>query len=349
MYPGPVHFKSVESVGQLERMRLQEWPDNDLDTSLIPSKNVPKGKRAEEVEDPQGYDWEDFFEECSIARREYKIQENDLVFLITDRRNYLNWFGGVSPSRTNYFVQSSHWNLFFGADLDKRFPVAYEIAIWLIRYLMFDRREDILEATHKQPRGCANDFCQDKQEIILKMRTGDLCNSCMQILHQRNVSPLIANQLFSIMDGIRAHMMFRERSKLLRKPSRVEVRGITKRIFLTDLGDLELNFNPKERTIYLFYLAHPEGIRLPELQDYRQEIMGYYQCITHQDAPEQIHRAVDLLLNPAENNIHEVLSRIKLKLKNAVGPDLLEYYNIMGISGEVKRISLNREFVSYKK
>lgn len=34
----------------------------------------------------------------------------------------------------------------------------------------------------------------------------------------------------------------------------MEIRGFMKRIFLKDLGDLEIQLNPKEKTIYLMLL-----------------------------------------------------------------------------------------------
>jgi hypothetical protein len=167
----------------------------------------------------------------------------------------------------------------------------------------------------------------------------------MGILEQRNASPLIINQLFSVMDGIRSSMTFRSRMKIMKRPSRLEIRGYTKRIFLADLGDLELNFNPKERAIYLFYLNHPEGVHLTALQDHKAEIQLYYERFTGQTEPIEIERSINRLLDPLDNDINVVLSRIKRKLKDAVGEDLLSIYQIDGPHGGDKRILLDREFV----
>jgi len=158
----------------------------------------------------------------------------------------------------------------------------------------------------------------------------------------------MVNQLFRIMDGIRASMTFRNRMVLMQRPSRIEVRDYTMRIFLTDLGDLELNFNPKEKAIYLFYLNHPEGVHLTSLQDYREEIASYYSRFTTQSEPREIERSIDRLIDPLDNDINVVLSRIRKKLRDAVGNELSHHYMIDGPHGGDKRISLDREFVGFE-
>ena len=118
------------------------------------------------------------------------------------------------------------------------------------------------------------------------------------------------------------------------------------RLFLTELGDLELNFNPKERAIYMFFLKHPEGVRLSELQDFEDEILSYYVRFTGIDSHEVIQESVKRLLDPLDNNMNEVISRIKSKLEKAVGHKLIHHYVIDGPRGEKKRISLDREYVT---
>jgi hypothetical protein len=346
-FPGPVRFLTSESENSMDFLMTRLWESEELFGeqrevfSIQPDSDyvMPKEERFQS--------WDYFFKKCESYRREKNIPQEDHIILLTDIGNDKNWFGCISPSMKDYFIQTSHWDFYFGKAVDSRFPIAYEVAVWLIRSLMFDKRDAILDAIHKTTKGCANDFCQQKKEIVLKMRTADLCVDCLEILHKRKVSPLIANQLFNVIDGIRENMTFRSRSALIKKPSRIEIRGATQRIFLTDLGDLELRLNPKERAIYLFFLNHPEGVRLVELQDHQEEIASYYCIMANRYEPEEIEQALCRLLDPMDNNINEVLSRIKRKLKETVGEDLLDMYTIQGIPGEIRSISLDREYVSY--
>jgi hypothetical protein len=114
-------------------------------------------------------------------------------------------------------------------------------------------------------------------------------------------------------------MTFRSRSALLQQPSRLEIRGYSRKIFFTDLGGLELRLNPKEKSIFLFYLNHPEGIIISHLQDYKEEITLLYSRFSNQSEPDTINRAIETLINPLDNDINVVLSRINAKIKKAVG------------------------------
>lgn len=140
-------------------------------------------------------------------------------------------------------------------------------------------------------------------------------------------------------------MTFRGRSKLFHQPSRIEIKGYTKKIFFTDLGNLELRLNPKEKALYLLFLNHPEGIHLNELQDHKEELKQLYARFNNQSNPETIQNAIELMVNPTENDMNIILSRINRKIKDAVGESLLEFYSIKGERGEKKSIKIDRELV----
>jgi hypothetical protein len=189
------------------------------------------------------------------------------------------------------------------------------------------------------------DFCEEKLEIILKMRTADVCESCMTKFIERDVPVLITRQFFDILDGIRKSMTFRGRSVLLKQPSKLEIRGRNKKMLFTDLGGLELPLNPKEKTLYLLFLKHEEGILLSHLQDYEDELFRDYGLISNQAETEQQRQTIKFLVNPLENDSNVVISRINRKIKSAVGESLYDFYSIQGDRGEKKGIKLDRELV----
>jgi hypothetical protein len=351
-FRGPMHFLECEEEVLLDNPydEVRVW-DNTKDFEKLhhiqfsrPMKEVSELTIAfpynEKVKT-----WKQLFSECKKYRSIKKISENDIVVLLTDYGNKPNWFGGISPSMKNYFIQTSNWEHFFGTSIDIRFPIAYEVIIWLMRFYMFPTNEEIMDNIHKNPIGCIMDFCQDKSQIILKMRTADVCDSCMNKFIERDVPKLYTRQFFDMLDGIRETMTFRGRSKLLQQPSRMKIKGYTKKIFFTDLGGLELRLNPKEKALYLLFLNHSEGINLNELQDYKEELKKLYTRFCNQSNPEVIHNAIKFLVNPFENDINVILSRINRKIKEAVGESLLDLYSIKGERGEKKFIKLDRELV----
>lgn len=293
------------------------------------------------------YTWKQLFGICTDFRKENNIPKDDHVMLLTNESNEHNWFGSYDESLKNYFIQTNHWGYFFGNDSDSRFPIAYEVAAWILRSMMFRTQVETLNALHNEPRGCMMDFCKDKTQIILKMRTGDLCQDCMNILTNRDVNRSHARQLFTIMDGIRDNLLFRQRSILLLENSRLEVRGLSKRIFLTDLGDLEINLNPKERALYLLYLNHPEGIMRSHLIDHKVELRTYYAIFSQQPDNRSIDEAISRLTDVTDNNMNEVMARIRAKFRQCVGSQQFEDYSIMATPEGTHKIRLNRELVKF--
>ena len=154
------------------------------------------------------------------------------------------------------------------------------------------------------------------------------------------------NQLMHIMDGVRSNLMFRDRSKYLRTNSRLEFREQNHYMFLTDLGDLQVNLNPKERALYLLYMKHPEGISRTNVVDYKSELKSYYEWLTNSSSSDQIKMAVDLLVDASDDNFIQILSRIRRKFKDAVGEEQYKTYSIESNNG-VYQIALDRELVSF--
>jgi hypothetical protein len=289
--------------------------------------------------------WKQLFDVCSSYRKNNNISEDTHVFLLTEHPNDKNWFGSIDQTMKNYFIHTNDWDIYFENGIDKRFPIAYEVVIWLMRSLMFKDQMELLAHIHDQPRGCVMDFCKNKKEIVLKMRTADLCPDCTSHLTKRDIKMSHLKQLFTLMDSIRDHLLFRKRSILLMEPSRMEIRSYAKNIYLTDLGDLQVNLNPKEKALYLLYLNHPKGIPRSHIIDYRDELRSYYAMLSSAVSNAQIDQNIDRLIDITDNNVNEILSKIRRKFKEAI-PDQWDIYAITHV-GDTHKILLQRELVSF--
>ena len=351
-FQGPMHFipseDNLSDFSAEEKNRTWDSREDFEKLKKIISMDRDASYTLSEIQFPyieKIKTWEQLFIACDHYRQSNNVSETDIVVLLTDIANDRNWFGGVSPSMKNYFVQTSNWEHYFGNDIDVRFPIAYEVIVWIMRYYMFTGNQDIWDGVHNKPIGCIMDFCEDKLQIILKMRTADVCESCMNKFIERDVPVLYTRQFFDILDGIRKSMTFRGRSALLRQPSKLEIRGKNKKMLFTDLGGLELLLNPKEKTLYLLFLKHEEGILLSHLQDYEDDLFRDYKTISNQSETEQQRQTIKFLINPLENDSNVVISRINRKIKSAVGESLYDFYCIQGDRGEKKGIKLDRELV----
>jgi hypothetical protein len=288
--------------------------------------------------------WNSIFEKCNHFRTAKNIHKDELVFLLTDFSNDKNWFSGWDLSGIkNSFVHSGQWEYFLPCD--PRFPIAYEVMVTVLQGMLFRDFNDALNQVHKKPRGCINDFCEDKKEVTLKLRTADICTDCQQLLKEKNIDMRIIDQVFSTLDNIRAQMLFRERYKTTLHPSRIEIRGVMKKIYFTDLGDTELKLTPLERTVYLLFLRHSEGLRLSEISNHREWIENTYREIGNSRTVAEFRNSIEQLIDPTENSLSEKISRIKSKIISLAGEDLASHYIIEGARDEKKSIRLDRGLV----
>ena len=124
---------------------------------------------------------------------------------------------------------------------------------------------------------------------------------------------------------------------------------ITKRnkILLEDY-DIEVKMGPLPKTVFLFFLRHPEGMRFVDLQDYKQEIYDIYSRLAVSDDLDKIKRSVDLLTNPFDNSINEKCTMIKYAFQKVVKDDIASNYYVSGKQGHTMKIPLDRTLVEWE-
>jgi hypothetical protein len=63
---------------------------------------------------------------------------------------------------------------------------------------------------------------------------------------------------------------------------------------------------------------------------------------------EEIEKSLDILLDPTNNNINEVLSKIKSTFVKVLGQRLAEHYVISGNRGERYKIKLSPDLIDFE-
>lgn len=124
---------------------------------------------------------------------------------------------------------------------------------------------------------------------------------------------------------------------------------ITKRnkILLVDY-DIEVKMGPLPKTVFLFFLRHPEGMRFVDLQDYKQEIYDIYSRLAVSDDLDKIKRSVDLLTDPFDNSINEKCTMIKYAFQKVVKDDIASNYYVSGKQGHIMKIPLDKTLVEWE-
>jgi len=280
--------------------------------------------------------WNTFFAKCEQYRKARSIPKDDMVLLLTDIGNKYNWFATLDQGAPNNgFIHTSDWEMFLSCH--RQFPIAYEVIALLIHRFSFDPAKPVFEQAHKRAIGCVNDLCMEKKDIILKMRTADVCGECMSKLKEKMPMTDILHAL-NIMDSLRVKMMYAQNFKQYVPLSKVQIVPGTHRIFLPGFGNIEIKLRPLEKTLYFLFIRYIEGLYLTDLVDHKQELYDIYKEISHTGTSDEMRERINDLVNVLSNSASEKISRIKRVFEEAIGPDLAKHYYIQGGNGERKRV-----------
>jgi hypothetical protein len=191
-----------------------------------------------------------------------------------------------------------------------------------------------------------SDFCANKRDIILKLRTGDICEECVDRLAGKLSVPVIHHAL-QIMGSLREKMLFAQNLKRFAPLSKLII-DEKRRILLTDYENMEIKLRPLEKALYLLFIRYPEGIFHSSLSEHREELYDIYTGISGSGDLREMHIRIDDMTNALSDSASQKMSRIKRVFEEAIGPDLAKHYYIKGESGQKKKIDLDRGLVMIK-
>lgn len=120
------------------------------------------------------------------------------------------------------------------------------------------------------------------------------------------------------------------------------------RIFLKDYGMKEVVMSPLPKSLFLLFLNHPEGILFKELSNHHDELLSIYRNITLRENIDAVMESIKAMTDPLNNSVNEKCSRIRSAFLEVITDDLAKNYYITGKRGEPKKITLNRELVSFQ-
>jgi len=139
-----------------------------------------------------------------------------------------------------------------------------------------------------------------------------------------------------------------ENFSIKKQPSRLLVDQHA-RIILTDFNNLEVKMNRLPKALYLFFLRHNEGLTLPELGNYKNELLSIYSKISNRGNKKEIQDSIDDLIDPWTNSINEKISKIKNAFSLIIADnEMLQNYLITGTRGGKKQILLPKELISWE-
>ena len=166
--------------------------------------------------------WETLFDKCNNYRKESNLNKEDFVILLSEINNTKNWFSCLDEKFPyNGFIHTKDWDYYINCK--SVFPIAYEVIALIIQKHIYNNFHEIEKFSHETPIGCINDMCVEKREIILKLRTADICPECMNILKE-NLPFTIIQHALRLLESLRKRMLFSQNFMQLSPLSRLIIK-----------------------------------------------------------------------------------------------------------------------------
>lgn len=290
--------------------------------------------------------WESLFKRCRKYRLEKNIPSADFIILLTELNNEPNWFSASDlKGDNNLFIHTDQWDVY---DFhESRFPVAYLVVTGVLLKMAFETYQQLQQQIHHVPQGCISDFCENKREITLKMRTADICPSCMEVIKEKIEDKTILGQCYRIMDHLQSQLRFRQRFDVFQQPSRILITPRNEPIQFLDIDGSQLRLSPIQKALYILFLENPQGIFFNRMEEHKDRLSEIYDQVGHNFTLANKANTLNDLTDPTENSLSSTLSKIRRKLITHLGEELAEHYIIDGPNGEAKKIPLDRQLVDW--
>ena len=324
---------------------IQAYADENTEYPVVRSIRTYKSRPLRTFSFPflrKTTKWTTIFDKCNTYRLYNNIPNNEFVILLTEVSNTNNWFASLDEKMPfNGFIHTADWNHFIKCQ--DSFPIAFEVIALVLQKHMFNDYNEARSSVHLDPIGCVNDMCLEKKDIKLKLRTADICSDCINKLKGK-LSFAEINQALNIMESLRVKMLFSQNFKQNVPLSRLVI-DAKKRIFLPDFGNIEIKLRPLEKTLYLFYLNHPEGVGLSFLRGKKEELYKIYGELVSIGDMLEMKKRIDEMTNITSNSAAEKISKIKAAFVKSIGEELGKNYYIQGGYEEVKKVVLDRNLL----
>lgn len=123
------------------------------------------------------------------------------------------------------------------------------------------------------------------------------------------------------------------------------------RVLLPDYSAKEVVMPYLAKTLFLFFLSHPEGLEFRKMCKHKEDLYTIYQIVSEAKNTEavRIKRSIENLVKPRNNRIYEECSHVRRAFQEiGVSAEQIEHYCISGQHGGVRRISIDRNLIEVK-
>lgn len=170
------------------------------------------------------------------------------------------------------FIQVNHYiTQILGSP---QFPVAYEIAVSVLRSRVFwshNIMDDFIHTT--ETRGCINDYCNIIKQMELKIKTGDICFECMSILIESQFPRILLDDILTALEEVRVKM---SRMRQLVAWEDLPLVVLQDQKLKIPSEGIEIHLKPMQFALYVLYAKNPGGISEADVINHYEWFKEFY-------------------------------------------------------------------------
>jgi|ERR1035437_687827 hypothetical protein len=294
-----------------------------------------KNPKMNSFETIESLSFDELFDLCNTYRIIKRLPNDAYVILITSIKNHKDWFSAFNEK--NIFIHGLEWEYY--TKKDAKFGISYQVIEDIFQSQIGLNIDDVDNEPniHMESIGCINDMCMNKTDVMFKLRTADICASCLKRAEDKNVNPLLMDHISRIISTLRKEFVNSYKIESKVKPENVLINP--KREIKIGQRNVELDYLNK--VLFIFFLKNLQGVETKLIINYEKQFYQIYKEVRDNADEKSINRLV-CEPNPT---FRTVKSRLNKALKDQLGPTLAEYYILdrVEIRDDYNRYKINLE------
>lgn len=253
-----------------------------------------------------------------------RIPKEAYLVLITNINNNKNWFSAFREK--NIFIHGRDWQYY--TKHDDKYGIAYQVVenIFQSQIELDINDVDNEPNIHMPSIGCINDMCMEKVDVMLKLRTAYICDSCIDRAHGKKVHLLLLQHIKELIEGIRTEFVNYHRITTKVKPHTVHVTSDR----TIKIGNKEFDTMPIQKVLFIFFLKNNQGVETKLICDYQDELFDIYHEVRKTGVKSTIKNMFDKkkIGDPSFASNKSKLNKAIIKM---LGQSLADFYIITNV------------------
>ena len=282
------------------------------------------------IKDKNINSFDSLFDICDDFRKNNKIPATDIAILISPL-SYSGFFSFYNSKSKNIFVCTEHWELFSNAE--KKVLVAYQVIENILQCVSnFNPKH-----AHQKSIGCINDMCNSKIDITLKLRTADICTTCIKEFIKGGLSNATLFQSMKFLEDLRSNFLLQDSYNKNLKPLLLKCVKNKKNFLEIYIGDQLISFTKTELFLYyLLCIGKDKGVDFNEEVYEKAELDGIGKVLNNKNTKVKIKSFVNIESVEIKqyfgyknsNTFSKYKNSINSKLNETLGFNLAKFYII---------------------